>query len=55
MHSSHVPGKRLRTGIFEGDLSIELYKLDEDKMKALMQREHVTAELERFHMPALEA
>lgn len=61
--------KGLRTGILDGDLSIELYNLEEDireehnlaseypdviqKMEALMKREHVTAELERFYMPAL--
>ncbi len=63
------PWKAIRTGIHKGNLTLELYKLDEDireehnvaaehpdlirQIESIMSREHVPSELERFHLKAL--
>jgi len=64
------PWKAIRTGIHKGNLELELYNLEADireeenvatshpnlikEMELVMSREHVTSELERFFMEALD-
>ena len=64
------PWKAIRKNIRQGNLKIELYNLEEDiqeqhdvaseypeiiqEIELIMEREHVSPELERFRMEALD-